>query len=90
MPTLYTKDQAIFTGVVDGSGSVGNVFTSLGDLDVFFSAGDIATDPLAAISFNRTVTAVPEPSSFLLCGVIGLLAIGRRAKMRRDACDSDG
>jgi len=77
--TLYTKNQATFTGVVDGSGSFGNVFASPGDLDIFLSEGDITTDPLSAVSFGRTVTAVPEPSSFLFCGVVGLLVLRRRA-----------
>ena len=89
MPTLYTQDQGTFTGVVDDSGSVGSVFTSLGDLDVFF-ANPAGPDPLAAVSFNRTVTAVPEPSSFLLCGVVGILAVRRCAKKRRRTDASNG
>ncbi len=39
MPTLYTQDQATFTGVVDGTGSVGNVLTSRTHLPQSASTG---------------------------------------------------
>lgn len=77
-PVLYTKDQATFTGsFVDGNGSL--VFSSSDDLDAFLSTGDPANDPLAAVSFNRTVTAVPEPASAIVCAIgLTCLTVRRR------------
>lgn len=86
-PTLYTKDLATFTGVViDGSANIGEVYSSTGDLEVFLSlGGNPDNDPLAGISlgsngFLRTVTAIPEPSSMF---VLGLVASGAFVRRRR-------
>ena len=77
---LYTQEMATFSGSIAADGS-GSGFTSDDQLDVFLSQGDVATDPLAAVSFDRSVTsitAVPEPSSFVLVGLLGLVALRRR------------
>lgn len=80
-PTLYTKDQATFAGTLSGVGS-GFVFSSPEDLDVFLSTGNVNSDPLSAVSFNRTVivSAVPEPSSLLIAfvGLVGMTCRRRR------------
>ena len=79
--TLYTKEQATFTGTLLG-GNSGFVLSSPEDLNVFLSLGDVDTDPLSAVSFNRTVivSAVPEPSSLLLAfvGLVGVACRRRR------------
>lgn len=81
-PLIYTKDQATFTGVIrGGNATIGEVFTSGGTIDGFLSAGNPATDVVAARSFNRTVTAVPEPASgALACLCCGVLAVVRRRR----------
>lgn len=81
MPHVYTRDLATFTGVVrGGTATIGEVFTSNGDINGFLSAGNPQTDPVAAISFNRTVTAVPEPGSIALLSCFGGLAFLRRRR----------
>jgi len=83
-PTIYTKDQATFTGkIFNGSANLGQVYTSLGDINGFLSLGDPNTDPLAAISFNRTVTAVPEPSSLAIFALSGCTFLFSRRSKRR-------
>ncbi|GAB5402881.1 MAG: hypothetical protein Aurels2KO_11120 [Aureliella sp.] len=81
-PLVYTRDLATFTGVVrGGNATLGEVFTSNGDVNGFLSlGGDPSNDPVAAISFNRTVTAVPEPGSVALLCCFGSIGILRRRR----------
>lgn len=80
-PVIYTQQLATFTGVIrGGDATIGEVFTSAGEIEGFLSAGNPASDPLAAISFNRTVTAVPEPSSFAMLSLSGLSLLCRRRR----------
>lgn len=82
--TIYTKDQATFTGTVRGGAAIlGEIFTSTGDIEGFLSLGDINTDPLAAVSFNRTVTAVPEPSSLACLLAASVLPLRMRRRRTR-------
>lgn len=86
-PMLYTQDEAVFVGRIatDGSGiDFASPDPMNDDLDIFFS-NPLGPDPLAAISFNRTVTgitAVPEPASCVFGGVLGLMVALRRRKGR--------
>ncbi|WP_157665245.1 PEP-CTERM sorting domain-containing protein [Mariniblastus fucicola] len=78
--TMYTQETATFAGNIFADGS-GTGFTSPDDLEVFLSTGNINNDPLTAVGFNRTVTAissVPEPSSALLVSLVGLVLLRRR------------
>lgn len=81
-PHVYTRDLATFTGVIrGGDATIGEVFTSNGDINGYLSLGNPASDPLAAVSFNRTITAVPEPSGLaLLAGLGGVVALRRRRR----------
>jgi hypothetical protein len=83
-PTLYTKDLSTFTGEVQAGGAaLGEVFVSVGETEVFFATGDPDGDPLSGVSFGRTVTAVPEPSTALSLGLlVGLAGIQRRRRKK--------
>lgn len=82
-PVIYTQELATFSGVVrGGDATLGEVFTSNGDINGFLAlGGDPADDVLAAVSFNRTVTAVPEPSgaAILSFGALGLILRRRKS-----------
>lgn len=86
-PLLYTQSQAEFVGRIatDGSGiDFASPDPMNDDLDIFL-ATPLPNDPLAAISFNRTVTgitAVPEPATCVFGGVLGLMVALRRRKGR--------
>lgn len=82
-PHVYTRDLATFTGVVrGGTATIGEVFTSNGDINGFLSTGNPPADPIAAVSFNRTVTAVPEPGSIALLSSLCGFAFLRRQRRR--------
>jgi hypothetical protein len=85
---LYTKDGLPFdaTGVTIPF-QLGTVLAGAAPFDVYLDLGNPATDPLVAIGEDRTLTAVPEPSSFILFGVAaGTFLIGlplhRNARQR--------
>ena len=75
--TLYTQDASTFVGTISANGT-GTGFSAPEDLNVFLSTGDVNNDPLSAISFNRTVTAVPEPSCGLLVSLLGIAVLHRK------------
>jgi hypothetical protein len=82
--TLFTKDGLLFNGTISSIPfSFGTVLAGPADFDVYLDDG--ATDPLVATGRNRTLTAFPEPSSFVLAGlatlVIGTVRVlGRRPR----------
>ena len=80
-PLLYTKVEGLFEGQLVTGSNNGQVFSSSGEIQAFLDTGDPGNDPLAAASFNRTVTGVPEPSAgicFVLLGALTCLRRGRR------------
>ena len=70
-PLLYTKVEGLFEGQLVTGSNNGQVFTSSGEIQAFLDTGDPQNDPLAAASFNRTVTGVPEPTAGLLLVLLG-------------------
>ncbi len=71
--TLFTKDGLPFDGNISSIPfSYGTVLAGAADFNVYLDDG--GSDPLVVIGRNRTLTVVPEPSSFILlaAGVMGL------------------
>ena len=72
--TLFTKDGLPFDGTTNSIPfSLGTVLAGAADFNVYLDDG--ATDPLVVIGRNRTLTAVPEPSSLVLLGASGLVLL---------------
>lgn len=78
---LYTQDIATFAGPIT-DGKSGEILQSSNEINVYLDlGGNIADDPWVGFSFNRTITAVPEPSSMIiLAGISGLTCFTRRRK----------
>ncbi len=77
--TLFTKDGLPFDGSVNSIPfSYGTVLAGAADFNVYLDDG--GSNPLVVIGRNRTLTAVPEPSSAILAG---LAALGVGAVMAR-------
>ncbi len=73
-PVIYTQDRAIFTGLLS-DGAPGEIFTSPDPINGHLAlGGDIGDDPVVAVSFDRSVTAVPEPSSAAILACIGVMS----------------
>ena len=83
VPSLFESDVISLTNFsesVFGDPSRPNDVTS-----VFIGDNLLGVPPgtQVGISFNRTVTTVPEPSSMLVFGLLGLVGCGRRSRWRR-------
>ena len=78
---LFARDPATFSGRIFADGT-GTLFDSPESLDILLAlGGDPNSDPLAAISSNRVLSAttVPEPSSAcMVATMIGLVSLRRR------------
>ena len=62
-----------------GQSAIGTFNLNLADID---GAGDLSVDPLEFVSMAVTITAVPEPSSFGLCGLLTLGGAFIRRRVR--------
>ena len=85
---LFTKDPVTFAGVFDGlPPSVGTTVVSPGAIDIFTANPMGGPDLLVAVSTNRRIATIPEPSAFTLAGVglIGLAFAWRYRRRRRFA-----
>jgi hypothetical protein len=85
--TLYSdpNQAAVFTGALAGLPlPEGTVLSSPDRLNIYFQMGpgfDPTRDPIVAVSYDRTVSAVPEPSAIvLLLGGAGILVTVRRCR----------
>ncbi len=87
--TLFTKDGLPFDGSISSIPfSTGTVLAGAADFNVYLDNG--GSDPLVVVGRNRTLTAVPEPSSAILAGMaavaVGAVVARRRRRSALDAC----
>lgn len=81
--TLFTKDGLPFDGAVSSIPfSNGTVLAGAADFNVYLDDG--GSDPLVVIGRNRTLTAIPEPSSVIIlaASVVGLGGVYLRKRRR--------
>lgn len=75
---LFTKVGLPFNGDIDDfQNPVGSVISGLDPFEVYLDLGG-GDSALVAIGQNRTLTIVPEPSTFVLFGILatGLIVVG--------------